>query len=110
MRRRWYWIAPLAIIGIPHFLFVGGEGVMHLWNWLLHPLLGWRTVGFWQASGMLALCRTLFGGIGGHNGHHDRHGWKGRCKRMTPEERQKFRQAMQQGFEFGPSAGQGAAR
>ena len=39
---------------------------MHLWNWLLPPLFGWRTLGFWQALGLLALCRILFGGLGGH--------------------------------------------
>ena len=40
MRRKWFWIAPLAIIAIPLFIFIGGEVVMHLWNWLLPPLFG----------------------------------------------------------------------
>ncbi len=109
MKRRWYWIAPLAIIGIPLFLFVGGEVVKYLWNWLLPPLFGWHVLTFWQALGLLTLCRILFGGLGHHNGHHDRHGWRGRCKRMTPEEREKFRHAMREGFEFSPSSGEGAA-
>src|SRR5258708_14152629 len=64
MRKRWFWIAPLAIVAIPLFILVGGEVVMHLWNWLLPPLFGWRTLGFWQALGLLALCRILFGGLG----------------------------------------------
>src|ERR1700752_3348636 len=63
MRKRWFWIAPLAIVAIPLFIFVGGEVVMHLWNWLLPPLFGWRTLGFWQALGLLAPCRILFGGL-----------------------------------------------
>src|SRR5215467_14166164 len=75
MRRRWYWIIPAALIAIPLFLFIGGQVVMHLWNWLLPPLFGWRALTFWQALGLLALCRILFGGLGHHNGHHDRHGW-----------------------------------
>jgi hypothetical protein len=37
---------------------------MHLWNWLLPPLFGWRQITFWQALGILALCRILFGGFG----------------------------------------------
>ncbi|HEV2399292.1 MAG TPA: hypothetical protein VGS27_20265 [Candidatus Sulfotelmatobacter sp.] len=101
MRRRWYWIAPLAIIAIPLFLFIGGEVVMRLWNWLLPPLFGWRTLGFWQALGLLALCRILFGGLGHHGGPRPNRGWRNRCKRMTPEERDKFRHAMTEGFEFG---------
>ena len=39
MRKRWFWI-PLAIVGMVLFAFVGGEVVMHLWNWLLPPLFG----------------------------------------------------------------------
>ncbi len=109
MRRRWYWIVPLALIGIPLFIFVGGEVVMHLWNWLLPPLFGWKTLGFWQALGLLALCRILFGGLGGHHGGGPRRRWNGRCKRMTPQEREKFREAMKEGFDFGPSAHESAS-
>jgi len=108
MRRRWYWIIPAAIIAIPLFLFVGGEVVMHLWNWLLPPLFGWRMLTFWQALGLLALCRILFGGLGHHGGPGPRRHWGGRCKRMTPEEREKFRQAMREGYDFGGPASQNA--
>ena len=100
MRKKWLWIAPLAILAIPLFLFIGGEVVMHLWNWLLPPLFGWRTLTFWQALGLLVLCRVLFGGLGGHGpGPHRR--WDRRCRKMTPEEREKFRQAMAEGYGFG---------
>ena len=37
MRRKW-WIIPAAIVALPLFVFIGGEVVMHLWNWLLPPL------------------------------------------------------------------------
>ncbi|MGZ4816194.1 MAG: hypothetical protein ACXVZV_12345 [Terriglobales bacterium] len=102
MRRKWFWVVPVAIVAIPLFAFVGGEVVMHLWNWLLPPLFGWRTLGFWQALGLLALCRILFGGLGGHGPRHNR-GWRfrDRCRNMTPEEREKFRRAMQEGYGFG---------
>jgi hypothetical protein len=102
MRKRWYWIAPLAIVAIPLFIFVGGEVVMHLWNWLLPPLFGWRTLGFWQALGLLALCRILFGGLGGHGpGPRRGRGFRSRCRNMTPEERERFRRAMDEGYNFG---------
>ena len=67
MRKRWMkmiLIAPLAILGILLFIAIGGEIVMQLWNWLLPPLFGWRQITFWQALGILALCRILFGGFG----------------------------------------------
>src|SRR3989304_5630332 len=59
-------IAPLAIDGFLLFIAIGGEVVLQLWNWLLPPLFGWRQITFWQAVGILALCRILFGGFGGH--------------------------------------------
>lgn len=110
MRKKWYWIAPLAIIAIPLFIFVGGEIVMHLWNWLLPPLFGWHMLTFWQALGLLALCRILFGGLGHHDGGGPRHKFRrGKfCGRdLTPEEREKFRRAMDEGYDFGqtPNAG-----
>ena len=46
------------------FTSIGGEIVRLLWNWLLPPLFGWRQITFWQALGLLALCRILFGGFG----------------------------------------------
>jgi hypothetical protein len=104
MRKRWFWIAPLAIVGLFVLALVGGEVVMHLWNWLLPPLFGWRTLGFWQALGLLALSRILFGGLGGHGPRHNR-GWRfqDRCRKMTPEEREKFRRAMAEGYNVGSS-------
>src|SRR5256885_16875293 len=57
-------IAPLAILGIVVFTAIGGGVVMLLWNWLAPTLFGLRLVTFWQAIGLLALCRILFGGFG----------------------------------------------
>jgi len=109
MRKRWFFIAPAAILGIVLFGFLGGELVLLLWNWLLPSLFGWRQITFWQALGLLALCRILFGGFGRHGsgrpGFRGRMGMrmKERCGSMTPEEREKFRQAMRERWGFGPS-------
>ena len=93
--RRLIWIAPLAIVGMVLFIFIGGEIVLHLWNWLLPPLFGWRMIGFWQALGILVLCRILFGGHGFRSGPHRDWGWRRRWserwEKMTPEEREKMR-------------------
>jgi len=105
MRKRWYWIVPLAIVGIPLFIFIGGELVMHLWNWLLPPLFGWRMLTFWQALGLLALCRILFGRLGGHGPGRGRRFGPG-CRRMSPEDREKFRRAMEEGYGIGTPGGE----
>ena len=103
--KRAIFIAPLAILGMLLFVVIGGEVVLHLWNWLLPPLFGWREVTFWQALGLLALCRILFGGFGFHGSGRSsfRRRMEERCEHMTPEERERFRQRMRERFGFGPS-------
>src|ERR1022692_5330626 len=95
MRRKWIFLAPLAIGGLLLFIALGGEVVLQLWNWLLPPIFGWRQITFWQALGILALCRILFGEFGGRG--------FSRSKRMTPELRERFRQRMRERCGFGPS-------
>jgi len=98
------WIYVAAPLGIIAFIIIGGEVVLHLWNWLLPPLFGWRLITFWQALGLLLLARILFGGFGGRGGHRSnfrrrmdekwQRRWAERWEKMTPEEREKFRQGM----------------
>ena len=54
-------MVPAAVVGMALFMAIGGELVRLLWNWLAPSLFGWRQVTFWQAVGLLALCRILFG-------------------------------------------------
>jgi len=93
MRRKLIWIIPAAIVGIVLFCFIGGQLVMYLWNWLLPPLFGWRVITFWQALGILALCRILFGRSGWHRAGRSkfRQRMRERCGHMSPEERERFR-------------------
>ncbi len=95
MRKKW-WIFLLAPPAMVLFTWIFGEIVMHLWNWLLPPLFGWHQVTFWQALGLMLLCRILVGGLGGHgrDGGRSERFWGKRWERMTPEEREKFRQRM----------------
>jgi hypothetical protein len=96
-KKKWIFIVPAAILAIPIFIWIGGELVMHLWNWLAPTLFGWRQITFWQAVGLLALCRILVGGHGvrGSNRSEGRRRMKERMderwEKMTPEEREKFR-------------------
>ena len=115
MRNRWMFIAPLAIVGIIVFTALGGGLVMWLWNWLAPALFGWRAITFWQAIGLLALCRILFGGVGGRGGGPrmdmrrrmaDRMADRvaERWERMTPEERERFRQRLRERCGFDPAS------
>ncbi len=89
----------MAIGGMAAFIALGGYIVQHLWNWLLPMLFGVRQITFWQALGILLLCRILFGGFRMGPGRSSirrrmRERWEERWERMTPEEREKFRQGM----------------
>jgi hypothetical protein len=95
MRRKWILLAPFAILGVIAFIALGGALVQLLWNALLPELFGLPHVTLWQALGLLVLCRILFGGFGRHGGHH---GW---TSRMTPEERDRFRQRIRERWGFG---------
>ncbi|HEY7097628.1 MAG TPA: hypothetical protein VH437_12945 [Terriglobales bacterium] len=110
--KKMIFIAPLAILGLIAFLAIGAEIVMLLWNWLLPSLFDWRQITFWQALGLLALCRILFGGFRSHGprGIKWRRRMEERCDWMTPEEREqvreKFRQRMREKWGLGPTAGE----
>ncbi len=106
-------LSPLILLVFALFIALGGEIVRLLWNWLLPPLFGWREVTFWQALGLLVLCRILFGGLGLYGGPRSRireriaQRWEQRMserwERMTPEERERFRQGMRAGCGYGPA-------
>ena len=102
-------LSPLILLAFAAFVTLGGWVVMSLWNWLLPPLFGWRVIGFWQALGLLALSRILFGGLGlhGHAASNSRRRMRERWENMSPEERERFRQGMFGRFGFKPPADEG---
>jgi hypothetical protein len=92
-------VIGFAVLGS---LIAGALGllVMGLWNALLPPLFGLKTLHFWQALGLLLLSRILFGGIHHRRGpgFHHRQRMIQRWERMTPEERERFRQGFRSRF------------
>lgn len=52
-------------------IYIGAASaiVMFLWNALIPSLIGWGAITYWQAAGLLVLCRVLFRGFGHHQGH-----------------------------------------
>lgn len=88
----------------PRFLFflfvpliIGALGglVMWLWNAIVPDLTGFQVISFWQALGLFALCRLLFGGWGfrkpGFGGNAFRGGFKERFRGMSDDERKALR-------------------
>jgi hypothetical protein len=88
--------ALMFVVFAPLFVLLFGFIVMRLWNWLMPALFGWHALTFWQAIGVLILSRILFGGVHGRRGGrmHWRHRMRERWEKMSPEEREKFRQTM----------------
>lgn len=104
MKRKWYFIVPAALAGIALVIAIGGGLVYLLWNALLPALFGWPEVTFWQAFGLLALCRILFGGLGRHGRGPwgFRRGMDGRCGPLSDEERDLLRERLRRRWGFGP--------
>jgi len=120
-KKYWPLFAPIVLLSFALFVFVGGEVVKLLWNSLAPPLFGLPVLGFWQAIGLLALCRILFGGFGFHGGGQspgrmtnrmaDRMADRlaDRWQNMTPEERDRFRQRVRERCGFDPGTSESKA-
>ena len=94
----------IAIVAAAVFGFV----VKALWNSLIPPIFAWHTISFWQAVGLLLLCKILFGGFRGGPGRgmHWRRRMGERWGQMSDEEREQFRQSMAGKFGRGCWPGQ----
>lgn len=73
--------------------------VMSLWNVLMPAIFAVKAITFWQALGLLVLSKILFGGFRGFagGGPGGRRRMMERWEKMTPEEREKFKQGMRRG-------------
>ncbi len=110
MRWKMIRLAPLILAAFAAFVALGGWIVQLLWNGVLPPLFGWPRVTFWQALGLLVLCRILFSGLGGggHARSMHRRPLSERWKTMTPEERERFRKGIWGRLGLTPSDSEGA--
>lgn len=55
-------LRPLVTLAI---IAAAGGIVMLLWNYIIPSTIGWNSLNYFQATGLLVLCRLLFGGFGG---------------------------------------------
>jgi len=90
----------MILICVAAFISLFSYIVMALWNGILPNVLHVQTITFWQAMGILVLSKILFGGFGGWGGR--KHEWKRKMQEkwqhMSPEEREKFRDALKSRF------------
>ena len=96
-RKRLFFELPFFFIPI---LLVAGLIVMLLWNAILPAAVHASRLNYWQATGLLILCRILFGSFRGRPGGNRpdmfRRGpgpaWREKWKNMSDEDRVKFRE------------------
>ena len=94
-KRKFLFMIPIVIGAIFLFAFI----VMSLWNNILPEVIGVKAISFWQALGILALSKILFGGFGRGGGggrfRERKEAWKQEMRQkwegMNPEEREKFK-------------------
>lgn len=81
---------------IPVFILAVSGVVMLLWNALLPEILGVKAITYWQAMGLLILCRILFGGFRFGGGGRPPFGPPAHLRRkwmsMTDEEKANFKE------------------
>ena len=84
---------PFLIVGI---LALVSYVVMLLWNNLIPDIFHVTAITYWQALGLLVLCKILFGfgGPRGRGGAPWMHHKMERFKNMSLEEQQRFREEM----------------
>jgi hypothetical protein len=95
-RRRRFFFFPLIPIAAALLL---GLIVMLLWNAILPQVVNAAPLSYWQAVGLLVLCRILFGSFfKGRPQFNSRSGWRGgapwrsKWMNMSEEEKAKFRE------------------
>lgn len=101
------------ILGVLLFIAVFAAAiaiVMLLWNALIPEIVGWTVINYWQAAGLMILCRLLLGGFGrfgrghffGRRGNHGHwHNFKDRMKGMSRDDRRDYiREHMSKGRPF----------
>ena len=86
----------MAIAGVLGLTYV----VMLLWNAILPDLIHAGHLGYWQALGLLVLCKILFGGFKMNGGQSQGRGrrWKEKFENMSTEEREEFKQRLKERY------------
>ena len=93
-----FWIKKIIGFSLLGIIIVAllGYTVMFLWNHILVSVVSVSVINFWQAMGILALSKILFGGFHGRcsscKGGHWKNEMKEKWQGMSDEEREKIKQ------------------
>ncbi len=94
--KKFFFFIPMMLFGLSAISFI----VMQLWNWLMPVIFKLPVIDFWQAAGLFALSKILFGSFN-FNGRQKRMGFnnqmmKEKMMQMSEEERQQFKEQWKQ--------------
>lgn len=103
-RKMWFPFFPFIIIA---GMLLLGLAVKLLWNAIAQPLFNAPLLTYWQAVGLLVLCRILFGNLRGRQsgGCYGKRGgppWRDKWMNMSEEEKAKFKEKMKRRFDPPP--------
>ena len=91
-------IAAGIFVAVIVAVFLGGAIVMYLWNAILPSVLHVESLTYWQAVGLLILCKILFGNFN-RGGRADCRSfgtksteWKEKWLNMTEDEKAQFKE------------------
>ncbi len=98
--RKFWFLIPFAVLG---FVALFTWAVYSLWNGVLVEVAAVKAITYWQALGLLALAKILFGGFPGRCGPCGGPPWRGRMmakhwESLNPGQREKMREEMRQRF------------
>ncbi len=99
MKRYWIWHVVKVAVCIAGGFILFGWLIMTLWNELIPTLFNGPALTFGQALGLFILARLLFWGLrprswnSGERRTYWRKHFEKHMESMTPEQREKFRQA-----------------
>jgi Ca2+/H+ antiporter, TMEM165/GDT1 family len=101
--KKTFWAKKAIMVLLFASIFLAGFSfiIMSLWNNVLVSVVSVHAISFWQALGIFALCKILFGGFpagrfgwknAGNRWGRDMHGMREKWMSMSDEEREKFKQ------------------
>lgn len=93
MKNHWIKKGILFTLCFIAFILALGGLVMWLWNSILPAVLGIQAINYWQALGLFALSRILFGGFHGRGGGRAPWGknMPDKCASMSAEDKARFK-------------------
>ncbi|MFT4203677.1 MAG: hypothetical protein QM610_07140 [Chitinophagaceae bacterium] len=98
-KKRGFFFLPVIAL----CLLLSGFVVRWLWNAILPEVTGVRPLSFWQALGLLVLCRILFGRFDFKRGG-ERRQWRrdfrDKWRNMSDDDRKRFREEWEKRCRF----------